>query len=226
MDVSLFGTGIGDSVSMQIDPTHMAGRVSIRPHDHIVNGVQGGHYALCATTGAISAIAAAGQIFSVRWNDPSKIFLLERLTVSAVCTAFSTGTGADLEAVMCHSFTANASGGAAITPSTTSQMKRLANMAPSSFNSLGEIRFSNSTAAITPGTQTLDTAGFRVTQLGATGAGGGAGPVDLFAINSPLMHPIVLTNNQGFVVRAATAVPSSNTFRYSVFMAWDEVAAY
>lgn len=224
MEIVQAGSGSGASTFVQVDPTHSAGRVTIRPTDHVVGGVQGGHYFLNATTGAISAVAAAGQIFAVRWNDPSKVMLLEKLTVSSVCTAFSTGTGADLEAVRASSYTANASGGTAITPSTTSQMARLSSMAPSSFNTYGELRVST-TLALTAGTQTLDTAGFGAVQLGATAAGGGAGPADLYN-RATGQHPIVVANNQGFVIRAATAVPSSNSFRYSVTMSWIELAAY
>jgi hypothetical protein len=225
MRTTIIGSGSQENIEGQIDPSRQALRVSLQPNEFLINGVQGGHYYLNATTGAISAIAASGQIFAMRWNDPTKIFVLLRVTASAVCTAFSTGTGADLEAIRASSYTANGSGGTAITPSTLSQMSRTSAMPQSSFNGYGEIRIST-TAALTPGTQTLDTAGFGACQIGSTGAGGGAGPLDLYNMVSMPQYPIILNNNQGFVVRAVTAVPSSNTFRYSVNVIWMEVAAY
>lgn len=224
MDVTIIGNGLQSNIEAQVDATRQALRVSLNPLEYNFSGIQGGHFNLGTTTGAISAIAAVGQIFAVRWNDQSKLMVLLRLAVSSTCTAFSSGTGADLEAVRASSYTANASGGTAITPSTTSQMARQTTMAPSSFNSLGEIRVST-TAALTAGTQTLDTAGFGATQLG--GIAGYASPlIELFNCFVNGQHPIILANNMGFVVRAVTTVPASNTFRYSVQMSWIEVSSF
>ena len=225
MDVNILGSGVNSNVEAQVDPSRSALRVSLAPMEHTISGLQGGHYNLCAATGAMSALAASGQIFAVRWSDPSKLFILLQLAVSAVCTAFSSGTGADLEGIKASSYSSNASGGTQITPSTVSQMSRIQTMAPSSFNSTGEIRIATTTA-LTPGTQTLDTAGFGSTQIPATGAGGGISDVNIYQCLAFGQHPIILANNQGFVVREITTVPASNSFRYSIQMSWVEIAAF
>lgn len=228
MDFVITGVGANDNINAQVDPTQLAVRTSMRPWEHVVGSVQGGHYNLDAITGAVAgALAANGQILSVRWNDPSKLLVLLRCTVSAKCEAVSSGVGTDLELMLAHSFTANASGGGTIVPSTTSQMARGQTMAPSSFSGLGEIRIA-STSALTPGTQTLDTAGV------AAGAFPGAGgavignygmPTDLFNCLTNGQHPIVLANNQGFVVRTSSGFASSNTWRFYVNLTWMELAA-
>jgi hypothetical protein len=228
MDVVLKGVGVNDNIEQQVDPSRNAARVAIQPTEWLVGGVQGGHYNLCATTGAVAgAVTAAAQVFSVRWNDPSKKMLLERVSVSGVCAAFSSGVGADLQLVLAHSFTANAgaSNKTAIVPSTTSQMSRLSTMAASSFNAYGEIAVCT-TAALTAGTQTLDTAGVGAAQLQAGAVGYGSGLVDLWNRVAYGQHPIVIENNQGFVVSTPTGWASSNSWRISVNMSWIEIAAY
>ena len=225
MEVTLLGTGIQSNIEAQIDPSRAALRAGLQPLEWIVAGTQGGHYALQATTGSMAALAAAGQIFALRWNDASKLFLLLRCAVSAVCTAFSSGTGADLELIRATSYTANATGGTAITPSTVSQIMRGQAMASSSFNSSGELRIAT-TVALGAGTQTLDTAGVGAAQLGATGAGGGSALMELFNCLAYGQHPLVLANNMGLVIREVTAVPASNNFRYSVQLAWLEIPAF
>ena len=230
MDVVVKGTGPQSNIEQQVDPTHAAARFAIRPLEHVVGGVQGGHYNLDAVTGAMTgALAAGGQVFAVRWNDPSKLMVLLRVTVNAKCEAVSSGIGTDLELILAHAYTANASGGGTIVPTNTSQMARLSNMAPSSFASYGEIRVAT-TAALTPGTQTLDTAGVGACAFpGAGGAviGNYGGPNDLWNCQTGFgEHPIVLANNQGFVVRTSSGFAASNTWRFYVNISWIEVAAF
>lgn len=210
-----------------VDPTQQASRVSIRPLEWQGGGNILGHYQMTAISGTIAAsLAAASQLFCVRWADTTKLMVLLRLTVSlGVMTAAQTLANAlDLEAVLARAYSANATGGAQITPSNQSQKARSSTMGPSIFASLGEIRMIT-TAALGAGTQTLDTAGFGYGMYPGNALGVAAN-VDLYRWMSHGQHPIVLGLNEGFVVRTPTGFGAAATFKAGITMEWAEVPSF
>src|SRR5690242_9923753 len=118
LDFTLTGTGSNDDVALQVDSTHQAARVSLRPFDHTqTNGTNGGHYQISSMTGLIAAgIASAAQVFQVRWASDTKLFVLKKLWVQcSTATGFAaTSQGAPLELIIGHGSTANGSGGTAL----------------------------------------------------------------------------------------------------------------
>ena len=129
MQTQITGFGPNSSEPAQVDPTTGALRVSLRPIDYTPSfgGVIGGHYKIGTMTGTMAAgIASLAQVFQVRWADPSKLFLLQRMLVqcargpasrprrSAVRSSSSSG----------HGSTANGSGGTALAPNSISNRMR------------------------------------------------------------------------------------------------------
>ena len=222
---NLLGIGPQSHVKVQVDPTHQAVRASLRPLEHVVDGIIGGHYYLGATTGAINNAPAGDQLFAVRWNDGNNVFVLTHLAVSACCTAFNNSDGINVELLRASSYTVNATGGTHIIPSTTSQMAHQSKMSSSSLTSSGEIRVASGVAGFTPGTQILDTEGLAAVECG--GLAGVATPLQsLFNTFNPAAYPLVFSNNQGFVVRVVTTVTGNNAFRFSIQMSWIEVSTF
>jgi hypothetical protein len=229
---TLVGSGSNSNIEMQVDPTFQSGRMNLRPLEYTNNGLIGGHFAIDAITGAMAgAIVANSQILSIRWADSRFIFVLKRFSVAAVCTAFTANALPDLDLIRAISFTANASGGTAIVPSTAAQKVRSASMSGSLFANEGEIRVA-STAALTAGTQTLDTAGMACCPMGNFSAAntvwpGSAGVVDLYRHISLGQHPLILGNNEGLIVRTPTGWATSTlTLKLYFTMEWAEVPAY
>lgn len=225
MDIVIKGAGPNSNVEQQVDSLFNASRTSLRPVDHILNGQQGGQFRVSAITGAVAgAIATNGQIFSLRWADPNKLLVVFQILASGKCEAFSTGIGVDLEVIRATNFTVSASGGTAIVPSSVGNMMRTGVMKASSFATTGTMQVAT-TAALTAGTQTLDTVGIGNGMFGATAAGGG-GQVELFRHLPGNDHPLVLNMNEGFAIRSTNGIAASNTWRFAITLVMAELYAY
>jgi hypothetical protein len=118
MDVILKGTGSNSGVEAQVDPSHMASRVNLRPLEHVAAGVMGGHYMMVATYSSTAAKPAAGSdIFSLRWTDSRFYFVLKRLAMMKVdTTAYTAAGGQDFAAFVARRFIVSPSAGTQVTP--------------------------------------------------------------------------------------------------------------
>src|SRR5712691_7553368 len=95
MQVKIVGGGIvSPGVEMAVDPTFLAARVAIKPAEYAQNGQILGHYRQAASTAAILAGANA-VLFSLRWADPSRYFVLMRLSASVTTVAAITAQRTD-----------------------------------------------------------------------------------------------------------------------------------
>ena len=120
-----------------------------------------GWYSIGAVSGAVAgSVAANGQLFSMLWEDSTYSALVSRITVAAKCEAFSSGLGADFQAIIGRNATVAPSGGTAIVPGNATDCQALSSQdySASLFNSEGDLRIA-STGALTAGTLTLDTTG-------------------------------------------------------------------
>ena len=202
-------------------------RVANRPLD--VGSL--GHYRLSMATGTIAAaIAAGGELFQFRWTDATRLAVIHKVLISAGANVAATAAGlVTLEMAIARSWSAAGTGGTAATITGNNQKTR------TSMGStlLGEARCAT-TAALGAGTKTLDSQG--VGNL-TTGIGTGAITVaadlslfpktDLLEMDANEPHPVVLAQNEGFVIRnGATAWPLSMTWALGVTVVWAEIAAY
>jgi len=204
------------------------GHVAIYP----VSYGSGGVYRIGATSGTMAAaLAANSEIFQFRYvTAASRIALVHRVTISAGANVAATVAGlVAFRMTIARSWTAAGSGGARLTL-TGDNVNMRTIMAASEVNDAGIA----STGALTAGTKTLDT-----TDMGAVSIGIGTGAItvaanlnlledtQLFGSQDGSAHPLVLANQEGFVIRSgANAWPATMTWSFSVNVAWSEVPAF
>ncbi len=181
----------------------------------------GGCFQFASKSGAMAAgLAASAPIFGFRWTSSTLYAILQRLRI----TAWSTGTGftaglATFDLFKASSWTVADTGGT--TESLVSPNAKLrASMAASS---VAEIRRST-TATLTAGTRTLDA------QPSASITKAVSNAVNtLFVDHADLFykpnaeHPLLLTQNEGFVIQAT--VPATGTWAFTIHPEWAEVSA-
>jgi hypothetical protein len=183
-----------------------------------------GWYAVAPVSGAVAgSVAANAQLFGMVWADATYSMLVTRIVLAAKCEAFSSGIGADFQAIVVRGVTAGPSGGTAVTPAATAQMYSSADFSGSLFNSEGTIEIA-STSALTAVTGTLDTVGISYAAIPGTGAGAG-GAFELHRWIKRGTRPLVLAQNEGLMIRTPTGWASSNTWRVGVTVEWAEIAA-
>jgi len=227
---------ITPTAQQRVDPTHGAARVSVRPFDHLLAGVTGGHFRLAARSGVLTGagIIADAPLFSMRWGSASMLFVLHYLEAYLLPTAvFTAAQELGIGAVLASGFTAADSAGTAITLSTSNRVRR--NMGQSL---ISDARI-GSTTLLTAGTRTLDgndfAAGSGIVNVKNVAAGteyinpGGGEPPYGFRYQPRVTegeHPIVLTANEGLIIRNKVAFPAAGNATLIVNMGWAEVPAY
>lgn len=205
----------------EVDGTvYRAMRTTLRPIDYGAYG----SYRMSLLSGTMAAgLAANAEIFQFRWSDASRLCVVSAITfdgLSGSATAFAAGFG-KVDAVIARSWTADGSGGSAATL-TANNNKRRTSMGPTL---LGAARIA-STAALTAGTKTLDTHA-----IGQYSAAFGTATSTQWIPQTQLFHqvggvesPLILAQNEGFVVRAT--VPATGTWQFGVTVCWTEVESY
>lgn len=228
MDLQIKGAGQNSDVSMQVDPTFQAARVSLRPLDYgvLAPGAIGGHYAIGTMTGLITAgIASLAQVFQVRWADATRLFILKKLLLQfSTATGFAATTvGAPVEFIVGHGSTANGSGGTALAPTSISNKMRQS-MNTTAFAAGGEIRIAT-TAALTAATgQALEAAAMASCMGADNRTLVSTPPITLFdATGSD--HPLILNTGDSMAIRTVSPA-ATGTWFMSVTMEWVESVGY
>lgn len=205
----------------EVDGTnYRAIRTTLRPIDYAALG----SYRASGLSGTMAAgLAANAEIFQFRWVDATRLCVVTSVLfdgLSGSATAFTAGF-AKVDMVVARSWTADGSGGSTLTPTGNNQKMR------SSMNTtlIGGSRIA-STAALGAGTKTLD-----ARAVGQYSAAIGTGTsvqwipqFDLFRADPGGESPLILSQNEGFVVRAS--VPATGTWQFGVTVCWTEVDAY
>jgi hypothetical protein len=180
-----------------------------------------GAYRLAMVTGTMAAgLAAGSEIFQFRYAGANTCVVHKVMCDGfGSIAAFAAGV-VSLRAIVARAYTASGSGGTAATLTGNNGKQRTSHAT----TGLGDFRIA-STAALTTGTRTLDaqalgqvvgsvpaTAGATIPEAAFLDAYGGA------------EHPLVLANNEGFVIQAT--VPGTGTWTAGITLAWSEVATY
>ncbi len=223
----------------EIDQTHQAARVSLRPIEHALTTAVGGHFRISARSGAITGagVIANAPLFSMRWTQPSFLFVLTFLEAYYVPTVvFTAAQELGLEAILASGFTASDSAGVGIgiTGASTNRVRRLG-MQPSLIT---DLRIATTTL-LTAGTRTLDAFGFCggaglvnvVNAAAGTAYVNPGGNVMPFGFRyEPTMergeHPVVIASGEGLIVRNTIAFPAAGTVTLIVNMAWAEIPTF
>lgn len=222
--MKIFGFGIYENVQAQVDKTHAAMRVSLRPPE---KGVFGG-YSIALVSGVMAAgLAAAAPVYAFRWSSAAANALIRRvrLTAGTDGTAFAQGSTI-FDLIRATSFTVQDSGGAVISLAGKSQARSTrfgASQIQIAASATGNIAIAN-TATLTAGTRTLDS-----NAMAALVGSAGAVPANFPLSSNGLLidpaetarDPLELLNSEGFVIRAT--VPATGTWKFAVEVDWDEV---
>lgn len=201
----------------EVDLNNRAFRTSIRPTDHGANGV----FRMSVQTGTMAAGTSANtEIFQFRWTDASHVAIVERVVLDgfAAIAAFTAGV-AILNLNMCRSWTVDGSGGTTVTTSLNSVKVRTSHAA----SLLGSARIA-STGALTAGTKTVEATSIGSVVGGMPATAGAAIGSSGFIDVMPGGHPIILSANEGFVIRST--VPLTGTWTAGITVHWTEASAY
>ena len=223
MAIQFQGNG---GVVAEVDGTSFrAQRATLRPLDHGSLG----HYSLGVGSGILpAALGANSEIFQFRWADATRLCVINRVTISAIVstTMFAAGVPVQIDLVKATAWSVAGTLGTAISPAAL--LKKRTSMG-SSLIASGDIRIAT-TAALGVGTKTLE--GNALALLMAPGPITGALNGQIIAPGTPLLntvpgedHPLVLAQNEGFVIRSV-AVPITGTWMATVQVDWTEVAAF
>lgn len=219
MASQIAGNTIGNILEVEA-ATHAA-RVTLRPEDFGSLGI----YSLGASNGAsamAAGLAANSPIYSFRWGNASNLALVKRVTLSvgAGVTAFTAGA-ATFNMIAARSFTVNDTGGTSILPSGNQNKQRTSGMGTTL---LTDARIS-ATATLTAGTRTKDAQALASLVAGVPAVAGQQIilPYPIFD-QRPGEHPLVLAQNEGFVIEAT--VPATGVWFFGVKVDWVEIATY
>lgn len=180
-----------------------------------------GSYAVSMTSGTMAAaLAAASDIYAFRYTGTGYAVVRKVSISAATLTGFAAGT-AQFNVFPARAFTAAEAGGTAATLTGNNGKLR------TSFATTASTIRAASTAALTPGTYTLDTQAWGTSNVATPTTSN----VQLLAntdIISPTNfganYPVALANNEGFVVQAT--VPATGTWNFVVTVWYDEFSAY
>lgn len=191
-----------------------------------------GHYQIAVATGDVGAGAGAdSEVLQFRWTDVTRMALIQRvwLTGMRATTAFAAGV-IDLKLTRATAWTVAGTGGGTVTLTDPEAELRSSQMGASL---AAEIRVAT-TAALGAGTKTLDTGNFGQIVTHSSGGVGSATPIigsiylptlELFTVDVGAgEHPLVLEDDEGFVVRAT--VPGTGVWNLGIGVKWAEVAYF
>jgi hypothetical protein len=218
--------GNGGTVAEVDGTTFRAIRTTGRPIDYGALGF----YRVSAVSGTMAAaLAANSEIFQFRWPDATRFAVVTRIAISAGANVAATAAAiSSLRMTAARSWTVAGTGGTRLTM-TGSNQKLRTSMGTSLVNDIGIA----TTGALTAGTKTLD-----VQDMGGVSFGIGTGAIttalnlniipltELLNIDASNDHPLVLAQNEGFVIRSGTIFPATMTWAFTVNVSWAEVSAY
>lgn len=208
-----------------------------------------GAYRTAAVSGLITGVAAgtatAGHLFAMRWAPSSSPYAENMVRFCAIqrlrakwrtVAGFTAGQEVGLEAFFARSYSASHTGGTALTLTGNNAQKRTG-VAPAAggaaaggmpASQMADMRIA-STTALTAGTQTLDAQPFArdgYTEL-AQAATVAVGRFDVEFVNQDQPgYPLVLSPNEGIVIRNSVAMGAGGTARVIVEVDWLELARY
>lgn len=240
--------GVINSVANATPPTQVEGnqvagsqdlggntRVLVHPPNVL------GCYSANGRTPTYGGRAAGDPLVSFRWGDATRFAIIERVQINVVTTVAATaGFLTERELVVARSFTVSDTGGTALTVTGNNQKRRTSQGTTlvTDFRSGGPL---------TAGTRTLDAnpvssvigwspvifTGIAIGCAGgvataaASACAGGTGMVDMLNAINGQEYPIVLAQNEGFIIRIGKdAQPTSSTQQTYFNVTWCEATAY
>lgn len=200
---------------LKIEAAYRAARATLYPQDAL------GEYRVAEFSGLSTVLAANGEVFQFRWTDAANLCVLRSLNIrAAVITGFTAAQELGFSASMVSNWSADGSGGTAITPGATNLLKR-SNYPQSK---VGSMRIAT-TGVLTAGTKTIYTNPFLVGMgktLAAAATVQDASIDESVDFDAGRAGPIVIQQNQGFVVRNNILMGAAGTVRWAIQAEWAE----
>ncbi len=169
-----------------------------------------------------AGLAAGAEVFQFRWTDATRVGLVTKVIIDGAggIAAFTAGV-TRFDAVIARSWSADGSGGTTATITGNNQKMRTS----MGTTLLGSTRIS-STAALVAGTKTLDSQaiGNAVASVGVVAGDPVMPPSILIHHDAGSSCPLVLAQNEGFVIRAT--VPATGTWTFAVTVEWVELTSF
>lgn len=202
-----------------------------------------GQYTVNGRTGTYAGLNAGDPLIAFRWGSNAALAIILRVSINVVTTQVFSATGViERELIIARSWTASDTGGTAVTLTGNNQKRRTSQ----GTSLVTDFRFGPTTA----GTRTLDAAPLASVvsfiPIGATGVDignasvlststlgttsvliGGTGMVDLLNATNGQEYPIVLAQNEGFVIRIGKdAMPAGGQQQTYAQITWAEVTSF
>lgn len=192
----------------------------------------GGAFRASLPSGTMAAaIAANSEIFQFRYvTGASRFCLVHGISISAGANVAATAAAiTSLRATVARGWTAAGSGGTRFNLTGNNQ-KLDTRHTTSEVSDIGI----STTAALTAGTKTLD-----AQDIGSVALGIMTGAITTVVVanlcpktnligefGGGLAYPLVLSNQEGFVIRTGIIFPAGMTWNFTVDVAWSEVQSF
>jgi hypothetical protein len=207
--------GYAGATPKEVEQGSLAARMTLRPMDL---GVSGNSFSLSLQTGGLPVALANAHIFAARYAPSgSKLALLRRLSIAMVSTTTPTAGLISAQLFRATAWTVSDTGGSSAAPLTQNSVANLANASV-----FADLRIS-STAALTAGNETLDTAPLAAALTYTAAVIGQAIPRTAIVDRRAADQPLVLAATQGIVL--VVTAPNA-TWNFAVDMEWDEVTSF
>jgi hypothetical protein len=169
-----------------------------------------------------AGLAAAAPVYSFMWASTSLVALISRMNVMAWTTGIGFTAGlVRFSLYAARPFTAQDAGGVMINFSGNN-----AKMASVMASSGANIVYANNGVALTAGTRTLDPDALEsiVTTAPVSSNTPFSFPAIALLDRREGDHPLLIANNEGFVIQAT--VPATGTWQFAVTLDWAEVQRF
>jgi hypothetical protein len=209
----------GSTVQATVDPLFASLRADIKPDD------SSGAFQLASASGAMTTVAANAPVYSFRFAPGTgQLCVVKRVTIQwTTTTTFTGGQAMGFGLFAARSWLASDSGGTAIGPITGSNQKMRTRLVTSQVT---DVRIAT-TGTLTAGTRTLDTQPLgQVRFHSAAATVGSLLPRTELLFYSATDHPLILQNNEGFVIANQVLMGTGGVGTMVVNVEWFETDAY
>lgn len=200
--------------TLEADATFKSLRTTVRPAEGL------GFYSWGAVSGALTAVAANGPVFSFRNTGPNLAIVRKVMVGFVTTTAFTTAQGLTYSLIKANAFTASDSGGTALFTAGANKHRN----SFTNWSSAPDVRIS-STGALTAGTRTLETVGIGVVGGTSNGVGTSMQGFRMFDQDTG-DYPLVFAQNEGFIITNLIAMGALGVIQLHVNIEVAETTSY
>jgi hypothetical protein len=227
--MAIIQTGVASGTTggnLIVDPTFQAVRTADHPPEIL------GAYSMSLVSGALTTVTGGTVgspqiVFSFRWAPATttQLCMVRRVEIGFNdTTAFTSAQTLQWNMIVARSFTASQTGGTSAAFTQTNTGKQRTSMPNSAFAAGGNIQIAN-TAALSGSSFTLDTQYLASIGGPVTATVGSSIPMTPIFQHTPGDYPLILANNEGFVINNGQTMGAAGVGNLIVNVEWMELAA-